>query len=135
MVLQDSSCLQTPSEMPAVVIDTELTSESLQIDESPSLISGSKEQHEALKNKIESEMDPSDISNVSAARLVRQFTRILNKLQRYALGFSFSFAQYLMLAYYRICQKVHRAPKKIIFFIFPSTFNSRIDYSKTSELG
>ncbi|XP_074989085.1 S phase cyclin A-associated protein in the endoplasmic reticulum isoform X8 [Caretta caretta] len=69
VVLQDSSCLQTPSEMPAVVIDTELTSESLQIDESPSLISGSKEQHEALKNKIESEMDPSDISNVSAARL------------------------------------------------------------------
>uniref|UniRef100_A0A674K4K3 S-phase cyclin A associated protein in the ER n=1 Tax=Terrapene triunguis TaxID=2587831 RepID=A0A674K4K3_9SAUR len=68
VVLQDSSCLQTP-EMPAVVIDTEHTSESLQIDESPSLISGSKEQHEALKNKIESEMDPSDISNVSAARL------------------------------------------------------------------
>ncbi|XP_074925629.1 S phase cyclin A-associated protein in the endoplasmic reticulum isoform X4 [Chelonoidis abingdonii] len=68
VVLQDSSCLQTP-EMPAVVVDTEHTSESLQIDESPSLISGSKEQHEALKNKIESEMDPSDISNVSAARL------------------------------------------------------------------
>uniref|UniRef100_A0A8C3FD69 S-phase cyclin A associated protein in the ER n=1 Tax=Chrysemys picta bellii TaxID=8478 RepID=A0A8C3FD69_CHRPI len=68
VVLQDSSCLQTP-EMPAVVIDTEHTSESLQIDESPSLNSGSKEPHEALKNKIESEMDPSDISNVSAARL------------------------------------------------------------------
>ncbi|XP_050822926.1 S phase cyclin A-associated protein in the endoplasmic reticulum isoform X3 [Gopherus flavomarginatus] len=68
VVLQDSSCLQTP-EMPAVVIDTEHPSESLQIDESPSMISGSKEQHEALKNKIESEMDPSDISNVSAARL------------------------------------------------------------------
>ncbi|XP_030434968.1 S phase cyclin A-associated protein in the endoplasmic reticulum isoform X4 [Gopherus evgoodei] len=68
VVLQDSSCLQTP-EMPAVVIDTEHPSKSLQIDESPSMISGSKEQHEALKNKIESEMDPSDISNVSAARL------------------------------------------------------------------
>uniref|UniRef100_A0A674K5X2 S-phase cyclin A associated protein in the ER n=1 Tax=Terrapene triunguis TaxID=2587831 RepID=A0A674K5X2_9SAUR len=47
VVLQDSSCLQTP-EMPAVVIDTEHTSESLQIDESPSLISGSKEQHESM---------------------------------------------------------------------------------------
>ncbi|KAM9125259.1 S phase cyclin A-associated protein in the endoplasmic reticulum isoform 2-T2 [Pangshura tecta] len=68
VVLQDSSCLQTPG-TPAVVVDTEHTSESLQIDGSPSLISGSKEQHEALKNKIESEMDPSDISNVSAARL------------------------------------------------------------------
>ncbi|XP_043379863.1 S phase cyclin A-associated protein in the endoplasmic reticulum isoform X12 [Chelonia mydas] len=81
VVLQDSSCLQTPSEMPAVVIDTELTSESLQIDESPSLISGSKEQHEALKNKIESEMDPSDISN-SMAEVLAKKEELADRLEK-----------------------------------------------------
>ncbi|XP_075753481.1 S phase cyclin A-associated protein in the endoplasmic reticulum isoform X4 [Pelodiscus sinensis] len=69
MVLQDSSCLQTRSEMPAVVIDTEHTSENLQIDDPLFLILGSREQHQEGKKKTESEMDPSDISNVSAARL------------------------------------------------------------------
>nr|XP_032639184.1 S phase cyclin A-associated protein in the endoplasmic reticulum-like isoform X3 [Chelonoidis abingdonii] len=80
VVLQDSSCLQTP-EMPAVVVDTEHTSESLQIDESPSLISGSKEQHEALKNKIESEMDPSDISN-SMAEVLAKKEELADRLEK-----------------------------------------------------
>uniref|UniRef100_A0A8C3H7Q0 S-phase cyclin A associated protein in the ER n=1 Tax=Chrysemys picta bellii TaxID=8478 RepID=A0A8C3H7Q0_CHRPI len=80
VVLQDSSCLQTP-EMPAVVIDTEHTSESLQIDESPSLNSGSKEPHEALKNKIESEMDPSDISN-SMAEVLAKKEELADRLEK-----------------------------------------------------
>uniref|UniRef100_A0A8C4WCS3 S-phase cyclin A associated protein in the ER n=1 Tax=Gopherus evgoodei TaxID=1825980 RepID=A0A8C4WCS3_9SAUR len=80
VVLQDSSCLQTP-EMPAVVIDTEHPSKSLQIDESPSMISGSKEQHEALKNKIESEMDPSDISN-SMAEVLAKKEELADRLEK-----------------------------------------------------
>lgn len=78
--MQDSS-LHTPPETPAVLTDAEHTSENLQIDEASSLNPGSTEKIQTEKAKIESEMDPSDISNVSAARLVRNLARILNKKQ------------------------------------------------------
>ncbi|XP_074863020.1 S phase cyclin A-associated protein in the endoplasmic reticulum isoform X3 [Carettochelys insculpta] len=81
LALQDSSCLQTPSEMPAVVIDPEHTAESLQIEEPPSLILGSKEQHQAEKNRTESEMDPSDISN-SMAEVLAKKEELADRLER-----------------------------------------------------
>uniref|UniRef100_A0A8C8R6S6 S-phase cyclin A associated protein in the ER n=1 Tax=Pelusios castaneus TaxID=367368 RepID=A0A8C8R6S6_9SAUR len=80
VVLQDSSCLKIPSEMPEVVIDTELTSESQQI-ESPSLISDSREQLQEEKNKTESEMDPSDLSN-SMAEVLAKKEELADRLEK-----------------------------------------------------
>ncbi|XP_051484427.1 S phase cyclin A-associated protein in the endoplasmic reticulum isoform X2 [Apus apus] len=60
--LQEDS-LQTASEMPPVLTNTDCTSTTLQMNEA----SGSIEQHPTETAKTE--MDPSDISNVSAARL------------------------------------------------------------------
>lgn len=65
--LPDNS-VQT-SEIPAVHIDTECVSVIQQAD-TPSL-QASEDKFSAEKARIESEMDPSDISNVSAANLVR----------------------------------------------------------------
>lgn len=64
---QDSS-VQT-SEIPAVHIDTEHVLESQQVDIPP--LQTNEDKFPAEKARIESEMDPSDISNVSAAHLVR----------------------------------------------------------------
>lgn len=64
--LQDHS-LRT-SEIPAVHIDTECVSIIQQADMPPSQ---ANDIFSAEKAGIESEMDPSDISNVSAANLVR----------------------------------------------------------------
>ncbi|XP_054243869.1 S phase cyclin A-associated protein in the endoplasmic reticulum [Indicator indicator] len=61
---KDSS--QAVSEMPPVLTNKDCTSKTLQINEASSLIT---DQHQTEKAKTETEMDPSDISNVSAARL------------------------------------------------------------------
>ncbi|KAF5911486.1 hypothetical protein HPG69_000778, partial [Diceros bicornis minor] len=63
--LEDSS-VQTP-EIPAVHIDTECVSVTQQADTPP--LQTNEDKFSAEKTKIESEMDPSDISNVSAANL------------------------------------------------------------------
>ncbi|XP_068000237.1 S phase cyclin A-associated protein in the endoplasmic reticulum isoform X4 [Melanerpes formicivorus] len=64
---EDSS--QTVSEMLPVLTNTDCTSKTLQINEASSLITDTVDQHQTEKAKAETEMDPSDISNVSAARL------------------------------------------------------------------
>lgn len=65
--LQDSSV--RTSEIPAVYIDTECVSITQQADTPP--LQTNEDRFSAEKARIESEMDPSDISNVSAANLVR----------------------------------------------------------------
>lgn len=75
--MQEDS-LKTVSEMPPVLTNTDCTSETLQIN-GESLITDTIDRHQTEKAKTETEMDPSDISNVSAARLVRNFIRILSK--------------------------------------------------------
>ncbi|XP_008941419.1 PREDICTED: S phase cyclin A-associated protein in the endoplasmic reticulum isoform X1 [Merops nubicus] len=64
---EDSS--QAVSEMPPVLTNTDHTSKTLQVNESSSVITNSTGQHQTEEAKTEIEMDPSDISNVSAARL------------------------------------------------------------------
>lgn len=64
--LPDNS-VQT-SEIPAVHIDTECVSVIQQAD---TPLQASEDKFSGEKARIESEMDPSDISNVSAANLVR----------------------------------------------------------------
>nr|XP_023495201.1 S phase cyclin A-associated protein in the endoplasmic reticulum isoform X5 [Equus caballus] len=63
--LQDSSV--RTSEIPAVYIDTECVSITQQADTPP--LQTNEDRFSAEKARIESEMDPSDISNVSAANL------------------------------------------------------------------
>lgn len=76
MPLQEES-LQTVPEMPPVLTNTDCTSKTRQINEASSLITDTVDQHQT--EKAETEMDPSDISNVSAARLVRNHVRFLSK--------------------------------------------------------
>uniref|UniRef100_A0A7M4ELJ8 S-phase cyclin A associated protein in the ER n=1 Tax=Crocodylus porosus TaxID=8502 RepID=A0A7M4ELJ8_CROPO len=78
--LQDSS-LQTPPETPAVITDAEHTSENLQIDESSSLNPHSAEKIQTEKAKIESEMDPSDISN-SMAEVLAKKEELADRLEK-----------------------------------------------------
>ncbi|XP_057280123.1 S phase cyclin A-associated protein in the endoplasmic reticulum [Pezoporus wallicus] len=66
--LQEDS-LQGVSEMPPVVTNTDCTSETQQRNEASSVTTDTVDWHQAEKDKSETEMDPSDISNVSAARL------------------------------------------------------------------
>nr|XP_009939512.1 PREDICTED: S phase cyclin A-associated protein in the endoplasmic reticulum isoform X1 [Opisthocomus hoazin] len=65
-LLQEDS-LQTVPEMPPVLTNTDCTSKTLQIKEASPLSTDSVDRHQT--EKAETEMDPSDISNVSAARL------------------------------------------------------------------
>lgn len=67
--------------MPPVLTNTDCTSKTLQINEASSLITDTVDQHQTDKAKTETEMDPSDISNVSAARLVRNLARFWSKSQ------------------------------------------------------
>ncbi|PKU32771.1 s phase cyclin a-associated protein in the endoplasmic hypothetical protein [Limosa lapponica baueri] len=60
---------QTVSEMPPVLTNPDCTSQPLQTNEASSPITDTIDQHQTEKAKTETEMDPSDISNVSAARL------------------------------------------------------------------
>lgn len=71
--------MQVVSEMPPVLTNTDCTSETQQINEASSVTTDTVDWHQAEKHKAETEMDPSDISNVSAARLVRSLVRSLNK--------------------------------------------------------
>lgn len=65
------------SEIPAVHIDTECVSITQQVNTPPSQTN--EDMFLAEKARIENEMDPSDISNVSAANLVRTIYQNLNK--------------------------------------------------------
>ncbi|OXB65656.1 hypothetical protein ASZ78_014635 [Callipepla squamata] len=65
--LQEGS-LQIASEAPPVLVNTDCTPAALQVNEASSAAAESVAQHPAEKAKTETEMDPSDISNVSAAR-------------------------------------------------------------------
>ncbi|XP_040536458.2 S phase cyclin A-associated protein in the endoplasmic reticulum isoform X5 [Gallus gallus] len=66
--LQEDS-LQTVSEVPQVLTTTDCPPAAVQVNEASSVIPDSADQHPTEKAKTEMEMDPSDISNVSAARL------------------------------------------------------------------
>ncbi|KAM6302398.1 S phase cyclin A-associated protein in the endoplasmic reticulum isoform 1-T1 [Podargus strigoides] len=66
--LQEDS-LQTVSETPPALTNSNCTSKTLQRNEASSLITHSTDQHQTERAAAEPEMDPSDISNVSAARL------------------------------------------------------------------
>eukprot|EP00076_Gallus_gallus_P015464 XP_015134506.2 S phase cyclin A-associated protein in the endoplasmic reticulum isoform X6 [Gallus gallus] len=66
--LQEDS-LQTVSEVPQVLTTTDCPPAAVQVNEASSVIPDSTDQHLTEKAKTEMEMDPSDISNVSAARL------------------------------------------------------------------
>uniref|UniRef100_A0A8C9L2U9 S-phase cyclin A associated protein in the ER n=1 Tax=Pavo cristatus TaxID=9049 RepID=A0A8C9L2U9_PAVCR len=66
--LQEDS-LQTVSEAPPVLTNAACPPAAVQVNEASSAIAESGDQHPAEKAKTEMEMDPSDISNVSAARL------------------------------------------------------------------
>ncbi|XP_040562914.2 S phase cyclin A-associated protein in the endoplasmic reticulum isoform X5 [Gallus gallus] len=66
--LQEDS-LQTVSEVPQVLTTTDCPPAAVQVNEASSVIPDSADQHLTEKAKTEMEMDPSDISNVSAARL------------------------------------------------------------------
>lgn len=66
-VLQD--CPVRTSEMLPVHVDTECVSVTQQADTPP--LHANEDTFSAEKERIESEMDSSDISNVSAANLVR----------------------------------------------------------------
>ncbi|OXB82019.1 UNVERIFIED_CONTAM: hypothetical protein H355_004102 [Colinus virginianus] len=65
--LQEGS-LQIASEAPPVLVNTDCTPAALQVNEASSAAAESVAQHPTEKAKTETEMDPSDISNVSAAR-------------------------------------------------------------------
>lgn len=76
--LQEDS-LQTVSEVPQVLTTTDCPPAAVQVNEVSSVIPDSADQHPTEKAKTEMEMDPSDISNVSAARLVRNTKRFWSK--------------------------------------------------------
>ncbi|XP_010164843.1 S phase cyclin A-associated protein in the endoplasmic reticulum-like, partial [Antrostomus carolinensis] len=66
--LQEDS-LQTISKTPPVLTSADCTSETLQINETSSLVTDTIDKRQTQKAKTDTEMDPTDISNVSAARL------------------------------------------------------------------
>ncbi|XP_053128233.1 S phase cyclin A-associated protein in the endoplasmic reticulum isoform X2 [Hemicordylus capensis] len=76
--LQDGS-LQSSSEVPVVFIDAEHATTSPQKEEST--ISSSGEESQAEKNKIESEMDPADISN-SMAEVLAKKEELADRLEK-----------------------------------------------------
>ncbi|NXC19821.1 SCAPE protein, partial [Corythaeola cristata] len=78
--LQEDS-LQTVSETPLVLTNTDCTSKTLQISEASSLISGTIDQHQTEKAKTETEMDPSDISN-SMAEVLAKKEELADRLEK-----------------------------------------------------
>ncbi|KFQ59264.1 S phase cyclin A-associated protein in the endoplasmic reticulum, partial [Pelecanus crispus] len=77
-LLQEDS-LQTVSEMPPLLTNTDLTSKRLQINEASSLITGTIDQHQT--EKTETEMDPSDISN-SMAEVLAKKEELADRLEK-----------------------------------------------------
>uniref|UniRef100_A0A8D2NES4 U1-type domain-containing protein n=1 Tax=Zonotrichia albicollis TaxID=44394 RepID=A0A8D2NES4_ZONAL len=61
--------LEPAPEMPPVLSSTDCSSETLQMNEASPQSTGCADLHQTEKAKSETEMDPADISNVSAARL------------------------------------------------------------------
>ncbi|NXW07329.1 SCAPE protein, partial [Fregetta grallaria] len=78
--LQEDS-LQTVSEMPPVLTNTDCTSKTLQIKEASSLITDSIDRHQTEKAKTETEMDPSDISN-SMAEVLAKKEELADRLEK-----------------------------------------------------
>lgn len=76
--LQEDS-LQTVSEVPPVLTNTDCPPAAVQVNEASSTVTDSVDQHPTEKAETETEMDPSDISNVSAARLLRNTERFWSK--------------------------------------------------------
>ncbi|KAF4793446.1 S-phase cyclin A-associated protein in the ER [Turdus rufiventris] len=62
-------CLEPAPEMPPVLTSTDCSSKSLHMNEASPQSTDTTDWHQTEKAKSETEMDPSDISNVSAARL------------------------------------------------------------------
>lgn len=65
--------------MPPVLTNTDSTSATPQMNEASSVIPDDVDQLQTEKARTETEMDPSDISNVSAARWVRNLKRFVSK--------------------------------------------------------
>ncbi|XP_064013389.1 S phase cyclin A-associated protein in the endoplasmic reticulum isoform X2 [Pogoniulus pusillus] len=78
MPLQEES-LQTVSEMPPVLTNTDCTSKTRQINEASSLITDTVDQHQT--EKAETEMDPSDISN-SMAEVLAKKEELADRLEK-----------------------------------------------------
>ncbi|KFW03105.1 S phase cyclin A-associated protein in the endoplasmic reticulum, partial [Eurypyga helias] len=78
--LQEES-LQTVSEVPPVLINTDCTSKPEQINEASSLITDSVDQHQTEKAKTDTEMDPSDISN-SMAEVLAKKEELADRLEK-----------------------------------------------------
>ncbi|NXI39096.1 SCAPE protein, partial [Galbula dea] len=78
--LQEDS-LQTVSEMPPVLPNTDCTSKHLQINEASSLITNPIDRHQTDKAKAETEMDPSDISN-SMAEVLAKKEELADRLEK-----------------------------------------------------
>lgn len=75
--LQDGSS----SEVPVVFIEAAHMAKSPQVEERPSAISSSGEESQAEKNKLESEMDPADISN-SMAEVLAKKEELADRLEK-----------------------------------------------------
>lgn len=78
-------CLPPPPlEVPVVLIDAEHTLKSSSVEEMPSTIPGNEEESQREKYKIENEMDPADISNVSnsSQSFPASGTHILGRTQK-----------------------------------------------------
>lgn len=71
--------LEPAPEIPPVLTSTDCSSETLQMNEAFPQTTGCTDWHQTEKAKSETEMDPTDISNVSAARLVRKLIRCVSE--------------------------------------------------------
>ncbi|XP_010191581.1 PREDICTED: S phase cyclin A-associated protein in the endoplasmic reticulum, partial [Mesitornis unicolor] len=78
--MQEDS-LQTVSELPPVLMNTDCTSEAMQSDEASSVIIDSIDGHQTEKAKTESDMDPSDISN-SMAEVLAKKEELADRLEK-----------------------------------------------------
>ncbi|XP_068266129.1 S phase cyclin A-associated protein in the endoplasmic reticulum isoform X2 [Nyctibius grandis] len=78
--LQEDS-LQTVSEMPPVLTNTDCTAETLQINEASSLLTDSIDRHQTEQAETETEMDPSDISN-SMAEVLAKKEELADRLEK-----------------------------------------------------
>ncbi|XP_066491161.1 S phase cyclin A-associated protein in the endoplasmic reticulum isoform X2 [Tiliqua scincoides] len=78
--LQDGS-LQSSSEVPIVLIEAAHMAKSPQAEERPSTISSSGEESQTEKNKLETEMDPADISN-SMAEVLAKKEELADRLEK-----------------------------------------------------
>ncbi|XP_042330182.1 S phase cyclin A-associated protein in the endoplasmic reticulum isoform X1 [Sceloporus undulatus] len=78
--LADGS-LQAPSDVPVILTDAEHTSKDPQVEEVASDVSRSEDGSQGEKHKIESEMDPADISN-SMAEVLAKKEELADRLEK-----------------------------------------------------